>query len=650
MITTLERKIKHFSRILAERPGDELTLLALAEASLRQSLKLEALTAYQEVVRHHPVPEAYLAVAEIYAAQEMVHEAYGELRHLFELDPQNVEARLLINELQTDLLPPDDLRSILETKTSESAFRDARLRLKIQRAIFHRDLQERTRNATLEPGIAIHEYYTEEAKKKILRVDDLLRTLDRFEELNETLDQNPPRADLVSPTSLEEDASSDFPLGHPVGEPESEDLAPAIVVEHQTDLDTPLGLIESEQPTSLEKNHLEIEAHASSIADEVPVSLKSEYSDSASFLGDVTSSQLDQPVAIDDESLESSPPLALDNQSPQPDDHLCSPTTDDSTPNDNLDSHLAHLPLDNPPLPVSMPVASSSAEFPPGLEISLDSPLAPDLPDPGPTDDSDSDSVEPNESVGFHPDHPTYSSSQISKITEDEIEISSTILLSPESEPYPNDVHDSEALPSPPEITEASEQLTLQANHSPITLVGFDDDPSTEPSLIQHDPKPRSEDSGSVEQLESPADPYLSYGSLETEVPLTLSPARKAFYQVHAESLSSLTATLARTRGVTSIFLVAREGVTIEAVSKDTMPSERVGELVKEAFEFLETFSDNLAYWVLECSGGIFVMQRLDTRHVLIAIGQAGANFGALRYTMDKTKAKFEQLLLQVPE
>jgi predicted regulator of Ras-like GTPase activity (Roadblock/LC7/MglB family) len=141
-----------------------------------------------------------------------------------------------------------------------------------------------------------------------------------------------------------------------------------------------------------------------------------------------------------------------------------------------------------------------------------------------------------------------------------------------------------------------------------------------------------------------------TYSSAEVEVPQSLSPARKAFYENHAEALSSLTTTLARTRGVTSIYLVAREGVTIDSVAKDEISEKRVGDLVRESFEFLEAFANDPAYWVLECAGGIFVMQKLDDRHVLIAIGQAGANFGALRYTMDKTRTKFEQLLAQAPQ
>ena len=124
---------------------------------------------------------------------------------------------------------------------------------------------------------------------------------------------------------------------------------------------------------------------------------------------------------------------------------------------------------------------------------------------------------------------------------------------------------------------------------------------------------------------------------------------RQAYYESKAEELGKLTGTLARTRGVTSIFLVSRDGTTIDSVVKDDVTEERIGELVKESFEFLAAYAKNPAYWVLECTGGIFVMQALDDRHVLIAVGQAGANFGALRYTMDKTKAKFATILDNVP-
>ena len=140
-LTTLERKIERFSHILEQRPGDGLTVLALAEASFRRGLKLEALTAYQEVTKEKPVPEAHLAVAEIYSQQNMVNEAYLELSKLFEIDPANVEARLLAHILTEEADPPEEVAAILNQTTSDEAFDEARLRLQIQLTIHNRDLQ-----------------------------------------------------------------------------------------------------------------------------------------------------------------------------------------------------------------------------------------------------------------------------------------------------------------------------------------------------------------------------------------------------------------------------------------------------------------------------------------------------------------------------
>jgi len=53
-------------------------------------------------------------------------------------------------------------------------------------------------------------------------------------------------------------------------------------------------------------------------------------------------------------------------------------------------------------------------------------------------------------------------------------------------------------------------------------------------------------------------------------------------------------------------------------------------------------------YWVLECAGGIVVLQMIDQDHALVVVGQAGANFGALRYTMDKMKPTLAKIMVGV--
>ena len=83
--TTLDRKIERFRGILNRAPDDTLTALALAEASFRRGLRLEALTAYQEVSKKHSVAEAHLAIAQIYSRQSMLVEAYEEIARLLEL-------------------------------------------------------------------------------------------------------------------------------------------------------------------------------------------------------------------------------------------------------------------------------------------------------------------------------------------------------------------------------------------------------------------------------------------------------------------------------------------------------------------------------------------------------------------------------------
>ena len=130
------------------------------------------------------------------------------------------------------------------------------------------------------------------------------------------------------------------------------------------------------------------------------------------------------------------------------------------------------------------------------------------------------------------------------------------------------------------------------------------------------------------------------------------SPRSKAerLYEWVSSQLSELTAALSKTRGVTSTFLVSRYGEVLEHSKEPEIAVERIGETVVEGLDFLTAFAESPQYWVLECNGGIFVMQTVDSDHVLVAIGQAGANFGALRYTMDKTKSKFADILTAAPE
>lgn len=757
-MTTLEKKIGHFSRILSNRPGDELTILALAEASFRRGLKLEALTAYQEVVGGRPVPEAHLAVAEIYSAQGMPNEAYGELRRLFELDPHNVEARLLVNALQGEALPPEDVRAIMERPTTEEAFDEARLRLKIQRAIYNRELQERTRNVTLEPGTVIHEYHMEEAKKKLIRVDELLRELERFREYNQTLSHEPPRPEPVSAQESEslqasglepppvldelpaelaqaletgvEPALAEAPAEEPgvpsteAHTPSGELLAvaapapePPTASESAPEMPEPAPAPGGEPSTSSSEPEPQPAVETVAQTQEPPmlvataaaaetVGITAEPAEPVSALEPASAPEtVSAPEPVSDPELVSAPEPVSAPFDPAPELAPPGPTTAPeplaTTPGietapppaptaSEPEPHPAAAPIApvaaSEPIPQPVPEPTAAAEEPapaplptaepvsgesyldpadlPTQRLELPSdPEEPGLPsaerEPAPHLDMGPlpiAAMEPPVQSSFASDFGLSMDSPVDPDLPDlsaelpsEEEFAPAAMPSAETSPTPAPE------PAPPEPAPSLEISAPTFNDAPAvpepvapvgsftTLPMVDDDAT----MILTAPEPELPSSPPVE---TPAPEPPVFSSAEVEAPAGLSPARKAFYETHAESLSSLTTTLARTRGVTSIFLVAREGVTIDAVAKDNITEKRVGELVKESFEFLEAFANAPAYWVLECAGGIFVMQRLDDRHVLIAIGQAGANFGALRYTMDKTRTKFEQLLAQAPQ
>jgi predicted regulator of Ras-like GTPase activity (Roadblock/LC7/MglB family) len=899
-LTTTERKIERFGQILSQKPGDELTVLALAEASFRRGLKLEALTAYQEVTKEKPVPEAHLAVAEIYSQQSMINEAYTELSRLFEIDSENVEARLLAHSLEERAPLPDEIRAVLSVPTSDEAFEEAHLRLKIQLTIHNRELQERTRNVTLEPGVVIHEYYVEEAKKKLIDVQEQLRRIVELKAHNEELRHAPPpepvapqsedelaavevQADeeapeLVAdsevldapepgpvspqdpvdstpshPGDLEATVSPDLMSGSgeapvPVGahaemgvesasditppsvEPEDVGMAlesqvvPGVAVAQLVDSQPELGLqqpgeqpvepqaeIGLQYPAAEQPVEPQPEIGLQTLPTEQPMEAQPEIglqqppteppvdaqpeiglqrppteqpADAQPEIG-LQHPPTEQPVDAQPEIGLQHPPTEQPAEQPEiglqhtPAEHpvgpqhqmeLQQPPVED-TPQIELgqqestvqpeialqqqapeEQYIAPDPAENveplqaehefgfaheaeQPLPAEVgfeqpATAETGAEQ--ALEIGLvrppeaqpvghqsefdqedppiveQSPLQPEVElnvahggefqsDPGELVPSTPGLELQSIPVAEHPVVPQLEPELPTEYSSNEEPVPVVQLESPVEPELP--IQDSEPVPSEPaelqtNMSSAELQVQPQPSASPL-------EPSIEPPAPDlPEPEPEVESAEAVEFVPQPQDqpmqpdfdigvesvvspdlpdePLTSPQEIQVEEPEPVEAPyeepisvvedapppevvpepqasagsaadRAAFYESKAEELGKLTGTLARTRGVTSIFLVSRDGTTIDSVVKDDVTEQRVGDLVKDSFEFLLAYAKSPAYWVLECTGGIFVMQTLDEHHVLIAIGQAGANFGALRYTMDKTKAKFGAILGDIP-
>jgi predicted regulator of Ras-like GTPase activity (Roadblock/LC7/MglB family) len=836
-LTTTERKIERFSQILGQKPGDELTVLAMAEASFRRGLKLDALTAYQEVTKEKPVPEAHLAVAEIYSQQNMINEAYIELSKLFEVDPENVEARLLAHTLE-DILPlPDEIQEVLNVPTTDQAFEEANLRLRIQLTIHNRELQERTRNVTLEPGVVIHEYYVEEAKKKLMDIQEQLRQMVQLKAHNEALKlAPPPRPEPVAPQAEAEEGQEVEPLvtTGEFGDSTVEEVVadqPGMAVDAQDGVSGVLSATVSQagevvdsapdsQAMEGEALKLPLESHSdsqeASVANpgELPAEVESvpqsasaessvgfpsedssEYSPTdgqtqidlqASPAEDSTDSEFqtasldwEQGAVEQPETLLESPqhqigaqgataqqetgypsgadtqdadpvqsgielgqPAVQDYSAPkidmdyraaeypggaesvtelQPDSAALPPDSgietlssveqaprepeppapveqqfespvqpDFPSPDDEPQSVLevgdSHLPPDSSPLQANAAPDARHIQTPPDAQVeptieppepdlpepqmnepeqphglpdqpftadfAIDSVVPPELPDEPVQSHDNTIQVEDRDPIAVHTQSIEIDHEPIA-VTPEPIEVTpEPIALEPDPQPMEVTPEPISVMPDPIEV--APEPIAVAPEPEPKEVIP--EPIAVTPDSIEVTPEPIEAHPETVAVSHEPSvieDVEPEVASPEVVPPAAASPGnaaeRQAYYESKAEELGKLTGALARTRGVTSIFLVARDGTTIDSVVKDDVTEARVGELVKESFEFLLAYAKSPSYWVLECTGGIFVMQTLDDHHVLIAIGQAGANFGALRYTMDKTKAKFGEILDNVP-
>lgn len=535
--TSLEKKIEKFREICEQAPGDLTPILALGEASLRRGLRLEALKAFQQVTKSQDaVSEAHLAIAQIFGQQRMVGEAYEEIGRVLEWEPDNVEARLLARELSLSQEPPSYIADFLASIPPFGAIEKARGRLRVLQRLVEREFQERTRNASLEPGEPLQEYHVEEARRRLDHLNRQLEALEELEEETRRRQLEPPTADLVPPQAFDAPQESAY---------RDEEAGPDLDLYPEVDEEPSLSFGEAPVPVS--------------------------------------------------EFGESEPPPASESFEP-----LYEPAPYQET--SGLDVEASYEAMEVPevepefePLPEHQPPGPAPA----GLELDFSDQSVPDL--------------------DLEPDFRAASESASSL----ELDVPGPPSLEPDFD-LPEPVADLEPEFS---LSSAEPEPELELSVGPV--------PELEPP---HPPMP-----------EPPAEPTFEAPGAEPQA-AGPSQARLDFYDSLAGDIGELTSTLSKTRGVTSIFVVERSGHMLEHSSRDEVAPERISTMIVEALDFLEAFASDPQYWVLECNGGILVMQSIDYNHVLVAIGQAGANFGALRYTMDKTRARFAELLAGLPD
>ena len=145
------------------------------------------------------------------------------------------------------------------------------------------------------------------------------------------------------------------------------------------------------------------------------------------------------------------------------------------------------------------------------------------------------------------------------------------------------------------------------------------------------------------------AEPVEAVEELPAEqAPARPSEEREAFYATVSSRVAETLGRIGQTRGVVGSLVMALDPWPVCLVGEDQEVSGILGPVAEGVRSLLE-FQENLQNWVLECEDGIVVVQRVDERHLLVVIGKAGANFGALRYAIDKNRSDLAEILSQTP-
>jgi hypothetical protein len=590
--TTLELKLEKLRDICEKSPEHHIGLLALAETAFRRGLRLEALEAYQKVLREESVAEAHLCMAQMYRHHGLLAEAIAELRVLFELEPGYPEAVVFASELASETELPEDLQAVVVAGCGHDELALAKVRLSIARSLVLREGQELMAIQEANAGDPTFGYYIGETRKRLVYCEQVLSQLGHLEEARRTFQQEQARLREVSAkhpaAPIVEELPADLAQATPT-EPEDAPVHPLFPPD--ADLTS-----EDQPPSFSEASELEPVSESTYAAvdeEEIEVFTEPVREEFAGSFPEEAPAESETPVPTPE--LWADPPLVAD-----PPEESVSARIEDGPP---LPSWRESVELE-PELP---------RDVPPVGELWDDLPR-PILPEP----------TRPSqEGLGLGLDLVPQLPMDLPAITEPDLvapQLTLATVVEPEVSPMGQLGDDLLVIPTQlPEAQPPEMQISVE-EETPIPQ------PVADPVL----PEPVLPEPA---MLETVADEVVS---------------RVDFADVYAGllgQLDTLMQTLAKTRSVSSVYLVNRDGYCIIDIAKDSLSNERLQEFICETVAFLETYAASPQYWVLECAGGIVVIQSVDSYHYLVTIGQSGANFGALRFTMDRIRPSFAEAL-----
>lgn len=143
----------------------------------------------------------------------------------------------------------------------------------------------------------------------------------------------------------------------------------------------------------------------------------------------------------------------------------------------------------------------------------------------------------------------------------------------------------------------------------------------------------------------------------EEEAVAAPSARRIEFYQGLTGQLDEILNAINRTRGVTSSMVIDNTGYVIHNISSDTFDPSQVSNQLLEGVRALISWKADegeharqLLYWVLEFKKGLMVLHPLAPEIYLVVMGHRRANFGAVKYSIEKNTADIKQTFEEMPE
>ncbi|MCQ2736637.1 MAG: hypothetical protein MJ234_05475 [bacterium] len=124
---------------------------------------------------------------------------------------------------------------------------------------------------------------------------------------------------------------------------------------------------------------------------------------------------------------------------------------------------------------------------------------------------------------------------------------------------------------------------------------------------------------------------------------------REEKYNAIREQAEELLKSLSKNRGVKKVILLEKGGFEVASVMSEGFEDLGYSEFVSEVVSLIDSHcvedTPPLLYSVLEYKAGLIVIRMLDSNYMFAVISGSGANFGVLRYAMEKVKEGLSSLL-----